>query len=417
MKKITLVLFVLLLLLPCAASALGNISVSSSPAGATIYVDNENKGTTTASPFTVTNVAAGSRIVVLQLGGYQNFTTNADVTDGGTYLVSATLTPFTTAPTITSISPASAANSGSQTVEIVGTGFSGSTVTLTKTDQSTVSSTITGTDSATTIRRNLNLIGIAPGTWNLVILNSDGGTVTGSFIVNSATEATVASIYPTSGVVNTSVSTTLSGTGFIPTSAKIRLYRSGNYIGGTVNSGGTTTQLTGTFNLNLATPGTYDVCVLPDGTETSKICDPTFTILSTASAANGSINIISSPTSSKVFRGNVYQGYTPLTLDDLSPGYYTILIQRAGYNDYSEYVKVTAGNISYVTASLVLSPDVTITTTMVPRTTITTVKTTVRSTAKVPTPWPSDTPTLASPVGIAVILGAVGAGIVIIRKQ
>ncbi len=221
MKKISLVLLVLmLLLLPCLVSALGNISVSSSPAGATIYVDNENKGTTTASPFTVTNVAAGSRIVVLQLSGYQNFTTNAAVTDGGTYPVSATLIPITSAPTITGISPVSAANSGSQTIEIVGTGFSGSTVTLTKTDQLTITSTITGTDSATTIRRNLNLIGIAPGTWNLVILNSDGGTVTGTFTVNSATEATVTSIYPTSGVVDTSVSTTLSGTGFIPTSAE-----------------------------------------------------------------------------------------------------------------------------------------------------------------------------------------------------
>ncbi len=337
---------------------------------------------------------------------------------GSPVTFTATGTSSASTPTITSVTPASASNSGSQTIDVVGTGFiSGATVTLTQTGQSTVTGVAVGTDTATTLSRNFNLNGIASGTWTLVILNSDGGTITRSFTVNSATSSTVTSISPTSGTVNTTVSTTITGTGFVASSAKIRLYKNGNYIGGSVNSGGSTTQLTGTFNLYQATPGSYSVCVLPDGTEASKTCSPTFTVYSVGSTANGTINIKSNPSISKVFLNSVYQGYTPLTLDNITPNTYTVMIRSAGYNDYSESVAVTAGNISYVTASLVLAPDVTTVTTTAPKTTISTVKTTKKSTLKTPTPWPTATPTPASSVGILAILGAVGAGLIVLRKK
>jgi hypothetical protein len=345
-----------------------------------------------------------------------DFSQTVVVSDNQTSIVSQSLVATTTAPVITSISPSSAANSGSQTIEITGTGFSGSTVTLTKSGQSPVAGIITGTDSATSLLRIFYLNGIMSGTWNLVIVNSDGGTVTRTFTVNSATASTITAISPTSGVVNTSVSTTITGTGFVVNSATIRLYRSGNFIGGTVTSWDSTTQLKGTFNLYMATPGAYDVCVLPDGTETNKICSQTFTVLSTASAANGSIYVRASPSTAKIFLNNVYQGYTPMTLDNITPSTYTVMIRSAGYNDYSESVKVTAGNTASVIASLVLTPDVTTTATTVPKTTVTTVKTTSKSTVKVPTPWPSATATPASPVSILVIFGAVGVGLIVLRK-
>jgi hypothetical protein len=183
-----------------------------------------------------------------------------------------------------------------------------------------------------------------------------------------------------------------------------------------VNSGGSTTQLTGSFNLNLATLGAYDVCVLPDGTETSKICSQTFTIVSSASAANGSVYVKSSPSISKIFLDSVFKGYTPMTLENVTPVTHTVMVRSAGYNDYSESVTVTNGNTSYVTASLVLAPEVTTATTTVPQTTVTTVKTTAKSTVKAPTPWPSATPTPASPVSIIAILGAVGVGLLVLRK-
>jgi hypothetical protein len=405
-----------------AALSFGSIAPTSGPVagGTTVvitgaeftYTTSVTFDSTAATSFTVNSDTQITASTPAHAAGAVNVIVT---TSNGTATGSSVFT-YIAPPTITSVTPSSAVNNGWQTIDIVGTGFSGSAVTLTKTGQSTVTGATTATaDTATTLSRNFNLNGIAAGTWSVVILNTDGGTTTGTFTVNSATASTVTAISPTSGTVNTTVSTTITGTGFTPTSAKIRLYRSGNYIGGSVNSGGTTTQLTGTFDLNQATTGTYDVCVLPDGTETSKICSPTFTILS-AAAVNGTIYIKSTPTSSKVFLGSTYQGYTPLTLDNITPGTYTVLVQRAGYNSYSESVKVTAGNTSYVTASLVLSPEETTVTTTVPTTTITTVKTTAKSTAKLPTPWPSATPTPASPVSILAILGAVGVGFVVMRK-
>jgi hypothetical protein len=39
------------------------------------------------------------------------------------------------------------------------------------------------------------------------------------------------------------------------------------------------------------------------------------------------------------------------------------------------------------------------------------VRTTVKSSMKVPTPWPSATPTPASPIDPAIVVGALGAGL------
>ena len=514
-KKILLICALLLLvLLPCGVSAVGNISVNSTPSGATILLDGVSTGHTTSH--VIESVTNGSHTVLLQLAGYHDYSQSVMVNDDSTSTVSYSLIAVIPAPTISSIIPSSgfnngtvsitslagtgfithatvvltkigepnitasnvsvataikiicdfgitgktaglwtvvvtnpdgqyatkdfeiitppstsapspiinsifptsAVNSGWQTIEIVGMGFSGSTVNLTKTGQSTVTGVSTGsTDTATSLIRNFNLNGIAPGTWNLVILNSDGENETGTFTVNNATAATVTLISPTSGTVNTSVSTTISGTGFVAIAAKIRLYRSGNYIGGSVNSGGTSTQLTGTFNLNQATPGPYEVCVLPDGTEASKTCGPTFTITSVSSTANGSISFESVPSTSKVFLGSAYQGYTPLTLYNITPGSYPVIVQRDGYNDWSDRITVTAGNITYVTARLTVEPEDTTDVTTVPTTIVKTVKTTAKSTVKVPTPWPSATPTPESPVGIWVILCAAVAGFIVLRKR
>ena len=105
-----------------------------------------------------------------------------------------------------------------------------------------------------------------------------------------------------------------------------------------------------------------------------------------------------------------------MTLYNITPGTPLVTVRRTDYNDWSQNVAVTAGNTTSIIASLVLTPEVTTATLTAPKTTVTTVKTTAKSTSKVPTPWPSDTPTPASPVGVLVILGAVGVGLIVIRK-
>ena len=425
MKKITLVIcaVLLLLLLPCAVSAVGNISVNSDPTGATILLNGTNTGSVTLA--TLENIPAGSHTILLQKSGYQDYSQTVTVTDNATSTVSQTLTAVIAAPTISSITPSSGYNTSAVSItSLAGTGFATTgtpIVVLMKTGETNITAASVSVVSATQITCSFDITGKTVGYWNVIITNPNGqsGTLSNGFqITNLGTAVALSSITPNSGVVNTSVLITdLAGSGFLNT-ATIRLKRTGyNDILGTGVTFVSATKITGTFNLNGQMPGTYDVCVLNDGT--TPICGLPFTINSVTSTANGSINVKSSPSISKIFLNSVFQDYTPKTLYNLTPGTYTVMIRSAGYNDYSESVAVTAGNISYVTASLVLAPEVTTATVTAPTTTVTTVKTTAKSTVKVPTPWPSATatPAPASPVGVLVILGAIGIGFIVIRKS
>jgi len=71
----------------------GSISVSSSPSGAYIYVDNTYKG---IAPLTITDVSPGTHAIKATLAGYQDWSTNVQVTSGSTASVSASLTQAST---------------------------------------------------------------------------------------------------------------------------------------------------------------------------------------------------------------------------------------------------------------------------------------------------------------------------------
>jgi len=72
-------------LVPISEPAKGEISVSSTPSGANVYVDNEYKGIT---PVTITGVDSGTRDVLLKLQGYQDTDDKVKVPPGGTATVS-----------------------------------------------------------------------------------------------------------------------------------------------------------------------------------------------------------------------------------------------------------------------------------------------------------------------------------------
>jgi hypothetical protein len=136
----------------------------------------------------------------------------------------------------------------------------------------------------------------------------------------------------------------------------------------------------------------------------------------TAEITNGSIKVESNPSNAAVFINTEYQGKTPLTLYNITRGNHRVLVQKIGYQDWSERITVTSGSRTDVYATLQAeTTDTTISTTI---TTSTTIRTTVSrtSTAKVPTPWPSSTPPPSSPLSVIVAIGAVGLGLLVIRK-
>jgi hypothetical protein len=70
---------------------LGTIDVSSSPSGASLYVDSEYMGTT---PYTVDDLSTGSHKVSLVKAGYDDWGKLVKVTEGDTTVIDATLDPI-----------------------------------------------------------------------------------------------------------------------------------------------------------------------------------------------------------------------------------------------------------------------------------------------------------------------------------
>jgi hypothetical protein len=70
----------------------------------------------------------------------------------------------------------------------------------------------------------------------------------------------------------------------------------------------------------------------------------------------GGIAITSSPTGGDVFLDNAYRGISPLTIDSISPGMHTVLLQLSGYQDWRSQVQVTAGQTAPVSATLLPAP-------------------------------------------------------------
>ena len=79
---------------PTSAPGMGTLSVNSNPAGAEVYVDNVYNGIT---PVTISSVAAGSRVVKIQMNGYTPWQATVQVNSGQVTPVDATLQPQPTA--------------------------------------------------------------------------------------------------------------------------------------------------------------------------------------------------------------------------------------------------------------------------------------------------------------------------------
>ena len=91
----TLSLIVLALLIagcstPAPQQETGSVQLTSSPAGAEVYLDSEYHGTT---PTTIPAVTAGTHTVEVRLAGYEPWSAAATVSTGSTTTVSATLLP------------------------------------------------------------------------------------------------------------------------------------------------------------------------------------------------------------------------------------------------------------------------------------------------------------------------------------
>ena len=77
-----------------AQQTTGSLSIATSPAGATIFIDGTQRG---VSPATIPGLSAGSHTLLLKLNGYQDFSTPVTVIAGQTQTSTTSLSPVASA--------------------------------------------------------------------------------------------------------------------------------------------------------------------------------------------------------------------------------------------------------------------------------------------------------------------------------
>jgi hypothetical protein len=145
------------------------------------------------------------------------------------------------------------------------------------------------------------------------------------------------------------------------TPAGASIYLDGSYQGKTAS--GTQYDITG------VSPGTHTVVLRLNGYQdySSTVTvsagqivtiNPTLTPASQPSTT-GSIQISSSPTNAETYLDNVFQGYTPLTLQNVAPGSHVVLLKESGYSDWQTTTQVSAGQVTQLSATLSPVPTTT----------------------------------------------------------
>jgi len=164
-------------------------------------------------------------------------------------------------------------------------------------------------------------------------------------VVSGGTASVYANLMlnPQSGSL--SVSSTPKGAG---------LYVDGIYQGETNQIVGGLAVGSHTVTLKLAGYQTYTNTYVVNYAQTTYV---SVTMTPVQNPTTGAMTVISSPSGAAVYVNGNYQGITtqgsdPLDVLDLTPGTYTVLLKKNGYQDYTTTAKVTAGQTTQVVATL-----------------------------------------------------------------
>ena len=293
------------------APVTGSISVSSVPAGASVWLDGKITGYKT--PVTLTGISAGSHTVRCSMTGYTDSSQDVTVTAGQTS--SLTVTLQSQGPLAGTISVSSTPTGARIYLDGTDTGyntprtFSGVTV-----GSHTVRCSMTGYTDA-----SQGVTVTAGRTSAVKVYLTRQALVTGSISVSSVPAG--ASVWLDGKITGYMTPVTL--TGISAGSHTVRCSMTGytdSSQGVTVTAGKTTEVV-----LNLPVPG----------------------------AATGSIYITSLPSRALIYLDGKYLGvYSPTTINKVTAGTHTLRLTRYGYKDYTSSITVTAGTTTPVSVVL-----------------------------------------------------------------
>ncbi|MBP1928850.1 hypothetical protein J2741_001397 [Methanolinea mesophila] len=299
------------------AQTSGSVYVTSNPSGARCTLDN---GYTQTTPCTFSGVSSGSHSISIYLSGYQTYYAQVTVNSGQVTTLNAFLTPSTTTGNLQVSSSPSGAD-----LYIDGS-YYGST-------PRTVGNLAYGQHSVT-----LRLAGYQP--YSSTVTINPGQTT---------------SIYPTL-TPNQAAQTGDIAVSSVPAGAAI--YVDGSYYGRTIPGD--------SFDINGIVPGSHTVMLQLSGyqdyTTTVTVYAGQVTTVAVTLSQNpqpptsGTLYIDSNPSGAEVYVDNAYRGYSPLTLQGISPGSHVVMLTLGGYADWQSTVQVTAGQTTTVSATFTPTP-------------------------------------------------------------
>jgi hypothetical protein len=293
----------------------GNIQVVSTPSGAMVTLDRSQSANT---PYTFYNIPVGTHEVSVYMSGYQTWYSSLNVNEKQTSYVNAVLQSVVTTGTLSvSSSPSGAA------VYVDGI-YQGVTST-------TVGNLVPGSHSV-----KLTKAGYQDWTGTVSIAAGSTTYLSPTLVVN-----------PQPQYATVSISSNPSGAS---------VYGDGVYIGQTRSGSPLTfTEVKpGVHTLRLTKSG-YQDYETTQNVVAGQDYVVSVTLNSVQNPTTGGISVISAPSGAEVYLNNAFKGLTPITLDSLAPGSYTVLVKLSGYQDWQATQQVTAGQTSQISATLIPS--------------------------------------------------------------
>lgn len=294
----------------------GTLVLTSTPNGATVYVDGVRYGFT---PLTL-DLPAGTHTVTMQMSGYDSWTSNVKVIGGGSSTVTGNLNKiYSTGYLSISSSP------------------SGATIFIDGSYRGTTPTSLTLNEGTHTVR-----------------LTASGYSEysTSVYVAGGKTSVISASMSPSVqlGYVNLKA-----------TPAGAAIYVDGIFQANTPSITGVTLGpfTTGQSHTLLLTAtgyqsGSSSFVLSPGETRTITMN------LVPEQAKNGNLYITSSPSGAAIYIDNVYYGMTPATIPDITPGSHVLKLQAQGYTEWQEAVSITAGKTLEKSVSMAPGPAPTV---------------------------------------------------------
>jgi hypothetical protein len=291
----------------------GNIQVVSTPSGAMVTLDRSQSANT---PHTYYNIPIGNHEVSVYMSGYQTWYSTVDVKEGQTTYVNAVLQSVVTTGTLSvSSSPSGAA------VYVDGI-YQGVTST-------TVGNLVPGSHSVRLTKAGYQ-------DWTGTVSISAGATT----YLNPTLVQNPQPQYATVSISS------------VPSGASV--YGDGVYVGQTRSGSPLVfTEVKPGVHTLLLTKSGYQDYQTTQSVVAGQDYVVSVTLNSVQNPTTGGISVISAPSQAEVYLNNAFKGLTPITLDSLTPGSYTLLVKLSGYQDWQATQQVTAGQTAQISATLI----------------------------------------------------------------